>query len=262
MNEYKSELGTIHYFFKKAKEGQINIMFLPSFGGDSTYLNFKNLIDKLDDKYGILAIDTIGYGKSIERDMNRNVSNIIKNYLDIVEYLDLNNIVIIGHSMGAIYSLFLTKTNIDIKQIILIEPPHIGIKNEILVENNNFIEQVKNIKGLINNGDVVPSDFLDSTNPKNSKECRDLNSQILFDGFGNKSILSEAENTIDIINESSEIVSEDLLSNIILICTDTRETEYKSSQFRNSKELYSIKGTHYLHWSNEKELLNIIFKVI
>ncbi len=262
MNEYKSELGTINYFYKKAKEGQKNIIFLPSFGGDSTYLNFKNLIDKVDDKYGILAVDTIGYGKSIDQNMNRNVSNIIKNYSDIIEYLNVDNIIIIGHSMGAIYSLFLAEINIDIKQIILIEPPHIGIKNELVAENNNFIEQVKNIKELINSGDVVPSDFLDSTNPKNSKEHRDLNSQILFDGFGNKSILSEAENTIDIINESSEIISDNLLSNIILICTDTRKDEYKNSQFKNSKEVHSIKGTHYLHWSNEKELLNIIIKVI
>ncbi|MEG0733038.1 MAG: alpha/beta hydrolase [Vagococcus sp.] len=262
MNEYQSELGTIHYFYKKANEGQKNIIFLPSFGGDSTYFNFKNLIDKLDKTYGILAIDTIGYGKSIEQDMNRNIINIIKNYSVIIEYLDLDNIVIIGHSMGGIYSLFLSEAKIDSKVIILIEPPHIGIKKEIILENNNFIEQAQNIKNLIANGEVVPSDFLDSTNPKNNQKVRHLNSQILFDGFGNNSILSEAENTIEIIDESSRIISDNLLSNVFLICTDNREEEYKKSQFKNSKKIYAITGSHYLHWSNEKDILNILSKII
>ncbi|MGY3765571.1 alpha/beta hydrolase [Vagococcus vulneris] len=262
MSVYKTELGSIHYFYKKAKENQKTIVFLPSFGGDSTYFNFKNIIDKLNHQYGYLAIDTIGYGESIEQDMNRNISNIIQNYLDIINYLKLKNIVLFGHSMGAIYSLFLSQKKLDIKSIFLIEPPHIDIKDAVLNEDENFIEQVKNIKTMIVKGDVIPTDFLESTNPNNTLEERTLNSQILFNGFGNESILSESKNTVETIDESAKILSDSLLANITLLCTDAREEEYNNSQFKNVKDIFALKGSHYLHWSNEKEVLKILFNVI
>jgi len=262
MNVQKTELGSIHYFYKDAEKNQKNIVFLPSFGGDSTYFNFKNIINKMNPEYGYLAIDTIGYGESIEQDMDRNVSNIIQNYLDIVHLLNLENIVLFGHSMGAIYSLFLSQKNLDIKSIFLIEPPHVGIKEVIINENENFIEQANNIKAMIKKGDVVPNDFLDSTNPNNTLEERQLNCQILFNGFGNESILSEAKNTFGIINESSKILSDNLLSNITLLCTNAKKEEYNTSQFKNVKDIFTLEGSHYLHWSNEKEVLKILSDVV
>jgi pimeloyl-ACP methyl ester carboxylesterase len=262
MSCYKTDLGTIHYFYKKAELEQKNIVFLPSFGGDSAYYNFKNIIDKLDKKYGILAIDTIGYGESIEQDMDRNSTNITQNYLDVINYLKLDNIVLFGHSMGAVYCLFLAKENSKVDSIILIEPPHIGIKEEILFENESFMEQSTNIKALISEGEVISTDFLDSTNPQNSQLERELNSRILFNGFGNESILSEARNMITTIENSSKVISERLLSYTTLICTSDREGEYKETKFSDSKRIHSIVGTHYLHWSNEKEVLKIISSVI
>lgn len=253
MTEYVSKLGPIYYFYEKAKLGQPTLLFLPAFGGDSTYFNFKHIIDRLKHQYGILAMDSIGYGKSGTKSMDRTLKNVVSNYLEIFDHLHLDKVIIVGHSMGAIYSLALAE-KIDPAYILLIEPPHIGILDSIQVENQNFLKQIDMLLPLMKKGDVTPFDFIESTNPHNDKKIRLENAKLLFSNFANTSLLTEIDHTNETISITSAL-SNDILVKTIVLCTKARQLEYEQSVFKNVKEIHAIEGTHYLHWSNPKEVL-------
>lgn len=258
MCTYISELGGVHYFYKKAKPEQETLVFLVAFGGDSTYFNFKNIIDKLESQYGILAIDSIGYGKSTTQQMERTTENVIKNYVDIIDYLHIQNLIFVGHSLGAVYSLALAE-KIDPTRILLIEPPHIGIMSVLQTENQAFKEQVSMLTPMMASGEVVASDFIETTNPCNDEKLRVENSHLFYKNFGNPSILTEIEHMEDTVSLTSH-VSEKILAKTILLCTLARKTEYEQSVFKSAREIHYLDGTHYLHWSNPKEVLAIFEK--
>lgn len=256
-----SRLGKIYYFHRPAKEGHSTILFLPSFGGDHTYLNFKNIIDKLDSNYGILAIDTIGYGRSHSDDMHRNIDHILENYEDIIDHLNVNQLVLFGHSMGGIYSLLLARRiNHLLQSLVLIEPPHSGIQEAFIDETNAHLEQFRQIAELKENGQINYESFLNAVNPLNSEADQKENAQLLFNVFGEKSIISEAENNAEILEAMHKIESlhSDESMPIVILCSKERESEYKESNLSSFGKVLSLNGNHFLHWSNEKEVLEAI----
>lgn len=263
MEKLYTDLGSINYYYRQAKPEFPTIIFFPSAGGDSAFYNFKNIIDKLDDGYGILAIDTIGYGLSTDTFMERTVDNVLQNYSDILHHEKPKNIILFGHSLGSIYALLLEKNfDINIEKIILLEPPHTGIAEELVEETQAQIKQFEEINKLKEKNKITYKSFISVINPNNSAEEKELNAKMMYDTFGNQSLISESENFPALMTQMEIIEHSQTSVELHVIVTDARKEEYENSNYNDMGTLYSINGEHFLHWTNEEVILELLDTII
>jgi pimeloyl-ACP methyl ester carboxylesterase/uncharacterized protein YndB with AHSA1/START domain len=85
--------------YRHEGEGKINIIFLHGWSIDSSY--WKDQIDLLKDEYSVYAIDLPGYGdsKADERDA-WSMEEFALDIRDFMKHLQLENIILVGHSMS------------------------------------------------------------------------------------------------------------------------------------------------------------------
>lgn len=85
--------------YRHEGEGKINVIFLHGWSIDSSY--WKDQIDLLKDEYSVYAIDLPGFGDSKADD--RSVWSMEEYALDVRDFmrqLELENIILVGHSMS------------------------------------------------------------------------------------------------------------------------------------------------------------------
>ncbi len=139
----------LSYYFTHAEKAS-TILFLHGFTGCIN--DWIDIIPSFENEFNILAIDLIGHGKS---DAPKDVSfysedNIVKHIFEIINYLNLNELIIVGYSMGgrAALSFFFSYPK-NVKALIL-ESASPGIeeeterKNRLLNDFNlaNRIEEI------------------------------------------------------------------------------------------------------------------------
>jgi len=75
-------------------------------GLNSSHSKIKNFIDEFRDKYHVVCYDQRGHENSDTPKVHMNVKSLGQDMNEIIEQLGLNDVIIIGHSMGAasIYS--------------------------------------------------------------------------------------------------------------------------------------------------------------
>lgn len=85
--------------YRHEGEGKINIIFLHGWSINSSY--WKEQIDLLKDEYSVYAIDLPGYGdsKADERDV-WSIEEFALDIRDFMKHLELENIILVGHSMS------------------------------------------------------------------------------------------------------------------------------------------------------------------
>ena len=89
--------GTKLYYEDKG-QGQ-TLLF--AHGLNSSHLKIKNFIDEFKDNYRIVCYDQRGHAASDHPMKHMNVQRLGQDMHDIIEYLDLKDMIVIGHSMGA-----------------------------------------------------------------------------------------------------------------------------------------------------------------
>lgn len=85
----------LHYL--EAGSGQPLVM-IP--GWSQTAEQFKYQIDDLSDRYRVLALDMRGHGESEKVDFGYRISRLSKDVYEFLAGLDLDDAVVLGHSMG------------------------------------------------------------------------------------------------------------------------------------------------------------------
>ena len=169
-NEYKLMTDKYpYYLFKKAKTDKPkgNIFFIHGYAVNPGYHNV--FADKLDD-YNYYAVELPGHGVSPLNNKKQlrpfsyavEVSNLIKE-------LNLNNIILMGHSMGGGIAMMVANMIPElIKKIILVTP--------------------MNSKGTTN---ILG--FLFKFNPKNQKQLDKLYDLLTYDYKNNKHLIPESD---------------------------------------------------------------------
>jgi len=69
-------------------------------GWSQTAEQFKGQIEGLSDRYRIIALDMRGHGQSEKPENGYRIARLAKDVLDVMEALDLQDVNILGHSMG------------------------------------------------------------------------------------------------------------------------------------------------------------------
>ncbi|MBQ8018153.1 MAG: alpha/beta hydrolase [Methanobrevibacter sp.] len=90
-------------YYKDYGEGEA-ILF--SHGLNGSHLNFKRIIKEFEDDYRIICYDQRGHGYSDRSAMHMNVKALGQDLNELIDFLDLTDINLFGHSMGgaSIYS--------------------------------------------------------------------------------------------------------------------------------------------------------------
>ena len=87
------------YYEETGKDKKETIMILHGLG--SSHLKIKNFIDKFKSQYHVIYYDHRGHCSSDISKFHINIERLAKDLNELIEYLDLKEINIIGHSMGA-----------------------------------------------------------------------------------------------------------------------------------------------------------------
>jgi pimeloyl-ACP methyl ester carboxylesterase len=75
------------------------ILMIP--GWSQTAEQFKHQLTGLSDRYRVIAVDMRGHGESDKPDFGYKISRLAKDTHDLIHALDLNEVNILGHSMGS-----------------------------------------------------------------------------------------------------------------------------------------------------------------
>lgn len=81
------------------------IILLPGFATPSPVIDFSELIDELSNDFYVVTIEPFGYGLSDDTMTERTLENINQEIHAVIETLNLNDYVLMGHSISGIYTL-------------------------------------------------------------------------------------------------------------------------------------------------------------
>lgn len=103
--EDKAAKPSIHY--AEYGKGEPTLVFVHGWCINSGY--WDKQVDYFKDKYRIVTIDLAGHGKSTTAPKEITVSQLAAGIDSVIEYLDLNNVILIGHSMSGDINLHVVK---------------------------------------------------------------------------------------------------------------------------------------------------------
>ena len=90
----------VKLFFEVLGEGEIPLLFICGWGTPTGIKNWQPEL-QLSEKYKLILIDLPGHGKSGRNREICSMQSYGEDVKSVVEYLDLHNVILIGHSMGA-----------------------------------------------------------------------------------------------------------------------------------------------------------------
>ena len=128
MQSLKSGLEVIHFDDRGPKE-DFAIIFLNSLGTD--FRVWDKLLDVLGERFRTVRIDKRGHGLSTNYKNEISIENLAKDVCNLVDYLNLKNICLVGLSIGGLIALEFIKQrpNICNKLILCDTAPKIGTKD-------------------------------------------------------------------------------------------------------------------------------------
>lgn len=250
MNQLMTELGQVYYQYRPAGPQQPTLMCLPAFGWDATDYNFKHLMARLPSQVGLLAIDTIGVGRSINSQMVRTFPHILANLEDVVHHEHVSNLLLVGHSLGASYAFLYAQQHLDnVCGLVLLEPSYAAMAPQLLANVQSFIE---NYPQLVQQRQTLTlQQLLAEVNPLNLLAERVANARIDLAAYANPSILTEAQCLPQLVTTLRTAEKRVLTLPIQVLVTDQRLTAYQQSPWCQLGHLVHAPGQHYLHWTNE-----------
>ncbi|WP_314065341.1 alpha/beta hydrolase [uncultured Vagococcus sp.] len=256
----------IDFFFREG-ENNVLMVFLSGFGGTCAYLDYKHIIDCIPDYIGILALDRFGYGKSTHSIEDRTLSNTSSEIDSVLIKLKLieKTIIFVTHSLSGIYILdYINRYERTIIGLIFIEPttrysieqlPHL---REEIIFNSKLVQYLRQNTDL-DLFSIIPLEV--DVNPHLKEAEKKEYIFRLKSNFLNVTLTNEInESEKNIVEASNYIISDSVP--VLLFTRECREVEYNNSNYLNSHNSSRIvsysNGTHHIHWSNGKEVINEI----
>ena len=135
-------------YIKKETNSKTNIIFLHGWGASIN--SFMPVINEVSKKYNVYAIDLPGFGLSQEPPKEYMVEDYSKIVFDFIKKLNLDNVILIGHSFGGRVIIKLVGSlKYEPKKIILIDSagikPKRNLKYYIKIYSYKFIRNILKI---------------------------------------------------------------------------------------------------------------------
>lgn len=86
-------------------DGEETIVLFPGLGTVAPVLDFKLLVDELSPYYKVVVVEPFGYGLSDETTKERSIENVVSEWHEALQQLDVKRYILMGHSIAGIYGI-------------------------------------------------------------------------------------------------------------------------------------------------------------
>ena len=125
----------LHYNFIPHTDQPV-VLFLHGFLGSSD--DWQQITNRINDSYGILTVDLPGHGRSLSENAdNYLIENCAGNIVSLLDYLNLERVILVGYSMGGRLGLYLLTHFQNRFYQAVIESSSPGLKTETERENRS-----------------------------------------------------------------------------------------------------------------------------
>lgn len=274
----------------KMGEGKYTVVFLPGMGTSSPYYDYYNLTSLVKEYVSVLIVEPLGYGFSDDTDKERTLNNYEYELNKVLDYYNIKeNIILLGHSYSGIQNLSYANKHSEVKGIICLDCTT-AYQIESHVKNNEFISEPPTYSKLLSlpsklgitrlfYSTIMKKDVQKDLLGDINEEYKDSYMHFLYNKTMNKTIVNELSsipyNQLEILNQK---YNENLYTLTFLSDETIKEMkEYKEEgdfikdweemhnaliSNPNIQHIYTLKGSHYIHHNNTKEISDKIYQMI
>ncbi len=253
-------------------EGNLTIVFLTGSGTPCAYTDFYNLQDNLSKTAKTVTFDRAGFGWSEDTSIERTVDNLAIELEELLGYTgDSESYVIVAHSLASLEALRFAQINTNkVSGIVFLDcgsPEYYKEYSETSAVALNracaflrFTGWNRLVTGLVK----LPFVGENLRYKGLPEEIQKLDLSMYNRFLGNTSNID----SILLINENAETVLEHkkkLDIPLLVISTDQEEewieAQKQLCEWSENSELVVLKNSsHYIHWSNQEEVIQLINK--
>ena len=130
-------------------QGAQTVVLLPGFGTASPVLDFEPLVADLAKDHRVVVVEPFGYGLSDGTDRERTTANIVTEVHDALQSLEVNDYILMGHSIAGIYGIeFAQRYPDEVRAFVGIDTSVPGQPNMDTVFPTGLMAAAKNL-GLV-----------------------------------------------------------------------------------------------------------------
>ncbi|WP_042198068.1 alpha/beta fold hydrolase [Paenibacillus camerounensis] len=238
--------------------GSKTIVLLPGYMTAAPIIDFKQLIDELEQQYRVIAIEPFGYGLSDDTDKERSVENLTEEIHEVLVEQGINKYTIMAHSISGVYSLeYIKKYPLEVEAFI-------GIDSSLPSQGDAADNGVETIELLSKSGlfrllSNMNADILNI--PDVGAELGGQYTYLSLKNIGSKATMNEGKAMLENFNKTADIQYPKNLPVLYFLATESTEPDdnwlkIHQDMVKNSERsaIEIIEGGHYLHHTQAKQL--------
>lgn len=244
-------------------KGTETIVLLPGYGTASPGLDFQPLIRELKEDYRVVTIEPFGYGLSSHTKRERSAKNMVEEIHTVLEKLNIDSFMLMGHSIAGIYGLNYVDTYPkEVKAFVGIDTsvpnqPWTGFSDTL----PNFIQKSGLMRVLVK---LSPESFkVEGMDDETFEQLRMLNMKNL----SNDTVRKEGMALDETFKESKKLSFPKTLPILLFVAKENDATldnwlklhKEQAASVING-EVVELEGTHYLHHNQSKAISNELKK--
>ena len=257
----------IHIVIKGA--GEKTIVLLPGLGTAAPALDFEPLVDELAKDFQVVVVEPFGYGWSDLTKRERTVENIVEEIRTALQTTQIKGpYILMPHSLAGIYSMYYANEYPnEVEAVIGIDPTlpqALQYFNEAAPKMPSYFSflaptGIARLALLFSAESILPLAEEGTYSNENLTVTKAISA---WNGY-NKNIVEEANAIQENVEKTKDLSFPSQLSVMIFMKEDDTVTEDGKSMetFYNqqlikveNKRLITLKGHHYLHWTNYEEM--------
>lgn len=238
-------------------QGKETIVLLPGYGTASPGLDFKPLIAELKKDYRVVAIEPFGYGLSSQTKRERSAKNMVEEIHSVVEQLNIDSFILMGHSIAGIYGLnYAAAYPENVEAFVGIDSsvpnqPWPGFDDSL----PNFIQKSGLMRVIFK---LNPEGFkIKGMDDETYEQSRMLNLKNLY----NETVRKEGQALDETFKEAKKLAFPKDLPLLLFVAKENDATlpnwlelHQEQAASVNKGEVVELSGTHYLHHNQSKTI--------
>ncbi len=259
-----------HYYRKG--EGESTVVFIAGSGTPCAYTDFYGLQNELSKDYQTISFDHAGSGWSTSTEVKRTVDCLADELFEIIEQAEgkADNLILISHSLGSLEAIrFAQKNPKRVTALIFLDggSPEFYEKDSeissILLNRTSAVLRITGVGRLLGKlGFSLPVYGENERDALLPADLKEVERAMFYRYLGNKENISN----ISQIQENAKAVLENGKLRgipILVLSSDSGEkwqnVQEELAEWSDNSTQVMIKGAkHYLHWSNQQEVLTQI----
>ena len=262
----------MNYTFYDSDSDKVAVV-LPGYGCPSTHYEFDTFAKELKDDYKIILVEPLGVGLSDAASTPRTVENYCSELHGLMEYLDIDEYTLIGHSIAGAYIVYYANQYPDEVEAFIgidasvprqIEADMAMAKPENMKLLYHFMDIALGKTGLYRIMNELGKDQLTSPIPTLSDEEKDLYVAMAATTALNKTQMNEMDLMGENFGKCRDMKFPESVPVLYVLCDSNVATmaEWKPLHedivTNPNSKVVVIKGEHYLHHTSLNELISEI----